>query len=174
MTVKNRLIRAMAARNGEILRRELAHTGSTAQVTRALNELIQEGRVERTRHGHYLYLGRAPQKSRIRPASPRMAEGQSQPQAGNRNPVDDLYHAKSFQFDAPRFWSTPTQAAPGNKIVTDVLTNPTVQDVAKIIIFFGTDQVKKIWKELRNSVAYSENLIIYTNTLIRGAVQGIH
>ena len=53
-SVKQRLLRSIAARSGEVvLRRDLAHFGSPAQVSRALNQLVAEGKLVRIGLGVY-------------------------------------------------------------------------------------------------------------------------
>jgi hypothetical protein len=53
-SVKQRLQRSIAARSGEVvLRRELAGFGSAAQVSRALKQLVAEGRLVRIGAGVY-------------------------------------------------------------------------------------------------------------------------
>lgn len=53
-SVKQRLLRSIAARSGEVvLRRDLARFGSPAQVSRALNQLVAEGKLVRIGLGVY-------------------------------------------------------------------------------------------------------------------------
>ena len=53
-SVKQRLLRSIAARSGEVvLRRDLARFGSPAQVSRALNQLVAEGKLVRIGTGVY-------------------------------------------------------------------------------------------------------------------------
>jgi hypothetical protein len=53
-SVKERLLRSIAARNGEVvLRRDLARFGSPAQISRALKQLVSEGKLVRIGLGVY-------------------------------------------------------------------------------------------------------------------------
>ena len=52
--MKERLLRSIAARNGEVvLRRDLARFGSPAQISRALKQLVSEGKLVRIGLGVY-------------------------------------------------------------------------------------------------------------------------
>lgn len=53
-SVKQRLLRSIAARSGEVvLRRDVARFGSPAQVSRALNQLVSEGKLVKIGLGVY-------------------------------------------------------------------------------------------------------------------------
>lgn len=53
-SVKQRLLRSIAARSGEVvLRRDVARFGSPAQVSKALNQLVAEGKLVRIGLGVY-------------------------------------------------------------------------------------------------------------------------
>lgn len=54
LSVKQRLLRSVAARSGEVvLRRNLARFGSQAQISRALKQLVDEGKLVRIGSGVY-------------------------------------------------------------------------------------------------------------------------
>ncbi len=62
--MKQRLLRSIAARSGEVvLRRDLAPFGSPAQVSRALNQLVAEGKLVRIGLGVYAKAAPGPPRS---------------------------------------------------------------------------------------------------------------
>lgn len=145
MTVKNRLIRSLSRREGEVTRQELARIGSSAQLTRALSQLVEEGRVERVGHGRYRYLSHESFYS-----------------------LDRRYLVKDFDFQTPRFWSAPGIPVEGEKIVKSVLLNPVITDLIKIVRQFGQGPVRKIWDTIVSHREINENTRVYVDAVLKG------
>ena len=54
LTVKERMIRSIAKRKGEVvLRSDFAELGSASQISRALKELLKDGKIVRLGYGVY-------------------------------------------------------------------------------------------------------------------------
>jgi len=87
------------------------------------------------------------------------------------NDMKDKYDVSIFNFNQPRFWSSPGVPVSGKKIIYSVLTNPDFYDLLKVFKFFGSVQVISEFEVIRKDM--NVNLEAYVGVILDGMKKGL-